>query len=46
MVFNTAPTVDWLPYEINLKPGKTIKIPFGEPFDFEDNQVRLEYVGL
>ena len=46
MSFNTPPTVDWLPDEIEIKQGTEETIKFGQAFDFEDNKVRLEFVEL
>ena len=46
MSFNTPPTVDWLPDEIEMKQGTEETFKFGKAIDFEDNTVRLEFVEL
>ena len=46
LVFNTAPTVDWIPYELRMKNGTSHTIKFGQAYDFEANNVRLEYAHM
>ena len=46
MVYNTAPTFDWLPHQVDLHAGDSKNFTFGEVFDFEGNAVALKYVGL
>lgn len=45
-IFNTAPTIDFLPKTTIIEPGSSENFNFGEYYDFEGNMVRLEFVEL
>lgn len=46
MLFNSQPTVDWLPYEIILFKHDNYTINFGEAYDIENNTVTVKSVSL
>ena len=46
LIFNTAPSIEFLPSTLELKAGEKLKIPFGEANDFEGNRVVLQSASL
>lgn len=44
LLFNSQPTVDWLPYEVILYQSDNYTINFGEAYDIENNTVTVKQV--
>ena len=46
MVFNTAPSVDWVPADRKMNAGESWELTFGAAMDFESNKVYLDFVQM